>query len=115
MVLLLILSLFLGYPNHSALYSYTVYEVLFPSEMKLLSNSSQDAEFTVTVFKREEGGETFSYLGRNRAHYKTINDIIFGIQLDSNNARLLSLGADRYLVSIRADFMLTVNCIVVLS
>ncbi|KAK2172977.1 hypothetical protein NP493_913g01059 [Ridgeia piscesae] len=70
--------------------------IAFSHDCKYLATA--DAEFTVTVFKRIEGSETFVYLGRNRAHYKTINDILFGIQLDSNKARLMSLGADRYLV-----------------
>ncbi|KAI0216835.1 cilia and flagella associated protein 251 [Lamellibrachia satsuma] len=70
--------------------------IAFSHDCRYLATA--DAEFTVSVFKREEGSETFMYLGRNRAHYKTINDITFGVQLDSNQARLLSLGADRYLV-----------------
>ena len=57
----------------------------------------QDAEYTVTIFKKSDKG-SYIYLGRNRAHYKLIVDILFGQQLDSDLPRLLSLGEDRVLV-----------------
>ena len=55
----------------------------------------------MTIFRREKsrGVEPFVYFGRHRAHYKLIADIMFGIQLDSDQPRLLSIGEDRMLVS----------------
>ncbi|XP_069820104.1 cilia- and flagella-associated protein 251 [Dendropsophus ebraccatus] len=64
--------------------------------------ATADQEFTVTLFqliKQFDGGKaSWEYLGRYQSHYKPIQSLIFGIHLDSNEPRLLSLGMDRMLV-----------------
>ncbi|KAG8456084.1 hypothetical protein GDO86_002037, partial [Hymenochirus boettgeri] len=62
--------------------------------------ATADKEFTVTLFKMtpKKNGVSWEYLGRYRSHYKTIQNLIFGIHLDNNEPRLLSLGMDRMLV-----------------
>ncbi|XP_018118695.1 cilia- and flagella-associated protein 251 isoform X2 [Xenopus laevis] len=62
--------------------------------------ATADTEFTVTLFKlsQEKDGLTWQYFGRYRSHYKAIQNLMFGIHLDTNEPRLISLGMDRMLV-----------------
>ncbi|KAL4223798.1 Cilia- and flagella-associated protein 251 [Mactra antiquata] len=70
----------------------------FSHDSKYLATA--DAEYTVSVYIRSPGitNDPYDYLGRYRAHYKPIKEIMFGKQLDADVPRLLSLGADRVLV-----------------
>ena len=57
----------------------------------------------MTLFTRQpnvDGQAPYKYIGRYRAHYKLIVDVMFGKQLDSDQPRLLSLGEDRHLVGV---------------
>ncbi|XP_075034087.1 cilia- and flagella-associated protein 251 isoform X2 [Mixophyes fleayi] len=62
--------------------------------------ATADEEFTVTLFQliKQAGGGSWEYFARYHSHYKPIQSIMFGIHLDSNKPRLLSLGMDRMLV-----------------
>ena len=59
-----------------------------------------DKDLCVVVYKAQfsEGSPPFAFFGKNRAHYKEITAILFGIALESDHPRLMSIGRDRVLV-----------------
>ncbi|KAM9624852.1 cilia- and flagella-associated protein 251 [Morphnus guianensis] len=62
--------------------------------------ATADEEYSVTVYKSvlQNGSRCWEHLAGLHSHYKPIRSILFGVQLDSNEPRLLSLGEDRQLV-----------------
>ncbi|NXI45746.1 CF251 protein, partial [Galbula dea] len=62
--------------------------------------ATADEKYSVTVYKRvlQKGSRCWEHLAGLYSHYKPIRSILFGVQLDSNEPRLLSLGEDRWLV-----------------
>ncbi|KAM9329614.1 cilia- and flagella-associated protein 251 [Gastrophryne carolinensis] len=76
----------------------SITHICFSHDSNYLATADED--FTVTVFqlKKQTGQTLWDYLARYRSHYKPIQNIMFGIHLDSNEPRLLSLGKDRMLV-----------------
>ncbi|NXD77197.1 CF251 protein, partial [Halcyon senegalensis] len=62
--------------------------------------ATADEKYSVIVYKRvlQNGSGCWEHLAGLRSHYKPIRSILFGVQLDSNEPRLLSLGEDRQLV-----------------
>ena len=62
---------------------------------------TQDVSFTVAIYmvRVKNGRRVWEYLARLRSHRKSIRSVLFGVHLDSNEPRLLSLGRDRLLVS----------------
>nr|XP_025040576.1 cilia- and flagella-associated protein 251 isoform X1 [Pelodiscus sinensis] len=62
--------------------------------------ATADEKYSVTVYRRilKNGERTWEHLAGVHSHYKAIRNIIFGVDLDSDQPRLLSLGEDRLLV-----------------
>ncbi|KAK3746263.1 hypothetical protein QZH41_016512, partial [Actinostola sp. cb2023] len=62
--------------------------------------ATADLNRCVTIFKNQpdDDDQPWEYIGKQRAHYRKIQDVEFGIELDSNIPRLLSIGQDRVLV-----------------
>ncbi|XP_054450399.1 cilia- and flagella-associated protein 251 [Pteronotus mesoamericanus] len=62
--------------------------------------ATADVNFTVAVYmvKVKNGHRVWEYLARLRSHHRSIRSLLFGVYLDSNEARLLSLGRDRLLI-----------------
>ncbi|XP_036027539.1 cilia- and flagella-associated protein 251 [Onychomys torridus] len=62
--------------------------------------ATADVSFTVAVYKVVviNGQRVWEYLARLRSHHNSIQSLLFGVHLDSNEPRLLSLGKDRFLI-----------------
>nr|XP_060468195.1 cilia- and flagella-associated protein 251 isoform X4 [Panthera onca] len=62
--------------------------------------ATADVRFTVSVYVVvvRNGHRVWEYLARLRSHRKSICSLLFGVHLDSNEPRLLSLGKDRLLI-----------------
>uniref|UniRef100_A0A8C6CV67 Cilia- and flagella-associated protein 251 n=1 Tax=Moschus moschiferus TaxID=68415 RepID=A0A8C6CV67_MOSMO len=62
--------------------------------------ATADVSFTVAVYvvRVKHRRRVWEYLARLRSHRKSIRSVLFGVHLDSNEPRLLSLGTDRLLI-----------------
>lgn len=67
--------------------------------------ATAESDYTVSVYKHNYNGgkekiatELYTFLGRYRSHYKEIVGLMFGVNPDNGQTRLLSLGKDRVLV-----------------
>uniref|UniRef100_A0A2K6F3J9 Cilia- and flagella-associated protein 251 n=1 Tax=Propithecus coquereli TaxID=379532 RepID=A0A2K6F3J9_PROCO len=62
--------------------------------------ATADVSFTVAVYMVvvKSGKRVWEYLARLRSHRKSIRSLLFGVHLDNNEPRLLSLGRDRLLI-----------------
>ncbi|XP_013359036.1 PREDICTED: WD repeat-containing protein 66 [Chinchilla lanigera] len=62
--------------------------------------ATADLSFTVAVYTVvvRGGRRLWEYLARLRSHRQSIRSLLFGVYLDSNEPRLLSLGKDRLLI-----------------
>ncbi|KAM6155773.1 cilia- and flagella-associated protein 251 [Rhynchocyon petersi] len=70
--------------------------------------ATADLSYTVAVYRVvvRNGKRVWEYLARLRSHRKRIQSLLFGVFLDSNEPRLLSLGKDRLLI----EYNLTKTC-----
>ncbi|NWH73656.1 CF251 protein, partial [Piaya cayana] len=78
--------------------------------------ATADEEYVVTVYKRvlQTGSRCWQHLAGLQSHYKPIRSLLFGVHLDSNKPRLLSLGEDRQLVEYDLNRS-SKGCLVVLN
>ncbi|XP_059104988.1 cilia- and flagella-associated protein 251 [Peromyscus eremicus] len=76
----------------------SVSHVSFSHDSNYLATA--DVSFTVAVYKVVviDGQRVWEYLARLRSHHNSIQSLLFGVHLDSNEPRLLSLGKDRFLI-----------------
>ncbi|ERE75687.1 WD repeat-containing protein 66, partial [Cricetulus griseus] len=66
----------------------------------LFLTNKGDVSFTVAVYMMvvKNGQRVWEYMARLRSHRNAIRSLLFGVHLDSNEPRLLSLGKDRFLI-----------------
>ncbi|XP_077164630.1 cilia- and flagella-associated protein 251 [Paroedura picta] len=77
--------------------------------------ATADDNMSVTLYKKlaAEEKEVWERLAALRSHYKPIRTILFGVHLDSDQPRLLSLGEDRLLVEYDLENSVQDNLVVI--
>ncbi|KAM9194215.1 cilia- and flagella-associated protein 251 [Dugong dugon] len=62
--------------------------------------ATADENYAVALYQVvvKHGQRVWEYLARLRSHHRSIQSLLFGVHLDSNEPRLLSLGRDRLLI-----------------
>ncbi|XP_032233978.2 cilia- and flagella-associated protein 251 [Nematostella vectensis] len=75
-----------------------VTHIKFSHDSKYIASADLDRCVTIFKFQPDDDVKPWVYVGKQRAHYKSIADISFGVALDSTVPRLLSVGHDRVLV-----------------
>ncbi|KAM9099738.1 cilia- and flagella-associated protein 251 [Sarcophilus harrisii] len=76
----------------------TVTLISFSHDSQYLATA--DVNFTVAVYMIviKNGEKVWEYLARLHSHHKKIQSLLFGVQVDSYEPRLLSLSKDRFLI-----------------
>lgn len=76
----------------------SIIKLVFSHDSRFLACADMDRCVVVFTCGLKRKPSSWYYLGKHRAHYKQIKDVMFTKALDEDNVRLLSLGEDRMLV-----------------
>ncbi|XP_058512985.1 cilia- and flagella-associated protein 251 [Ochotona princeps] len=76
----------------------SVTHISFSHDSQYMATADVNCTVAVYMIVVRNGQRVWEYLARLRSHRKSIRSLLFGVHLDSNDPRLLSLGKDRLLI-----------------